>query len=516
MTSSHKKTHMKTRLLNGISLRFRARSLVLVASVALASTQSLASGALPGAGVFVGEVTMKLGKAWIVRPAGRELIRKGTPVRVGDTIHTTSAAHVHIRFVDQALVSVRPDSRLQIVRYQYDAARPQDSVVRLDLEEGITRAISGAAAHEARDNFRMNTPLAAIGVRGTDFVVSASADTVRALVNEGTIIVAPYSMQCTADTFGPCQANSLELSGSADQIVEVRTNALAPVFLPAAGSPPLPEAPAAAPQQRIAAAAPNKENEETAADPYVNSVTSRAVNEKLTVAAAVTPEPGPGTVTGTGNTTTPPVTTPPVVVPVPVPVPVPEVEPPVVVVVPEFTPPAPVSVPTLKTSQLLWGRWAEGNLANERITVTYEEATADNRQITNGGSNYGLFRIENGSKAVKFGLGVVAFSLSQAQATFRQGGSTSLMSVENGQLSLDFAQSRFSTRLDLSHAATGAITFADSGYLDATSGYFYSRNPTQNMAGSASTDGTEAGYFFEKTLENGYVEGLTLWGRQPQ
>ena len=62
--------------------------------------------------------------------------------------------------------------------------------------------------------------------------------------------------------------------------------------------------------------------------------------------------------------------------------------------------------------------------------------------------------------------------------------------------------------------ATGAVKFADSGLLY-SGGYFHSRSATQAMAGATSLDGAEAGYFFEKTLQNGYIEGLTLWGRQP-
>ena len=469
MTLSHSKTRLnKLRALPALML---AGSL-LTGSMLLVSTQAFASGA--PAGPFVGEVSLVLGKAWIeTAGAGRERVTVGTRVHVNDKIHTAGSGHVHVRFVDDALVSVRPDSLLEIVRYEYDAANPAASVVKFNLENGVIRAISGRAAKEARENFRMNTPIAAIGVRGTDFVVSASQDTVRALVNEGTIVVAPYAMQCSADAFGPCQANSLELSGSDDQIVEVRINALNPVFLPAAGRLALPQAPAA--PQLAVATAPQQESEEATA----NSVTSRAVNEKLTGSSVTTSET------------------------------------PAAITVPEFTPLAPVPPQALAASQLLWGRWSEnGNKSNERISVSYDAATANNRKVTVGNDHYALFRIENGPNVVKNGLGVVGFALTQAQATFTEGGLASLMSVNKGQLSIDFEQRTFSTSLDLSHTATGAVKFADSGLLY-SGGYFHSRSATQAMAGATSLDGAEAGYFFEKTLQNGYIEGLTLWGRQP-
>ena len=88
---------------------------LLTGSMRLVSTQAFASGA--PAGPFVGEVSLVLGKAWIeTAGAGRERVTVGTRVHVNDKIHTAGSGHVHVRFVDDALVSVLPDSLLEIVR----------------------------------------------------------------------------------------------------------------------------------------------------------------------------------------------------------------------------------------------------------------------------------------------------------------------------------------------------------------------------------------------------------------
>ena len=147
----------------------------------------LFSSALPEANsqdaAAVGEVSLVLGKAYRISHFGeRARIVLGSQIGVGDQIDTHSNGHVHVRFVDEALVSVRPNSLLKVQRYEYDSASPAQSTVRFDLQEGVTRAISGEAAKAARDRFRLNTPIAAIGVRGTDFVVSAAAGITRALV----------------------------------------------------------------------------------------------------------------------------------------------------------------------------------------------------------------------------------------------------------------------------------------------------------------------------------------------
>ena len=109
-----------------------------------------------------------------------------------------------MRFVDGALVSVRPASTLRIVEYRFDKVTPSASVVRFQLDQGVVRAISGQAAESAKDKFRLNTPLAAIGVKGTDFVVEAANGRVNAIVNQGAIVLAPIDGHCRADGLGPC------------------------------------------------------------------------------------------------------------------------------------------------------------------------------------------------------------------------------------------------------------------------------------------------------------------------
>jgi len=444
----------------------------------------------------VGEVSLVLGKAYIQAPGeARALIQVGTAISVSDMIETTPNGHVHIRFVDQALVSVRPSSRLEIVRYDYRPEAPSESIVKLNLVEGVTRAISGQAAKQARENFRMNTPIAAIGVRGTDFVVSANQQSVRALVNEGAIVVAPFSSQCSVDTFGPCSQNSQELVSGAGQIVQINANALAPVLIPIPASAA--EIPESMLGQTVAPGAtkiePNAESKaeskKESSELYVETVNSKVVSQTIATAKA--------------TSTQAPVVVVPVVPVVPV------------AAAPKFTPDTPLSAQALTNSQLVWGRWSEARAPNERITVSYDTARAEGRQTTVGNAAYGLFRTEaNGSKEVRPGLGVVAFNLVQAQSFYKTEGRSELMDVKGGKLSIDFEQSLFATSLQLSHAATGNIEFNDKGRIFG-GGYFHNISDTQAMAGAVSLDGAQAGYFFEKVLSTGSIEGLTLWGKQP-
>jgi len=220
---------------------------------------------------------------------------------------------------------------------------------------------------------------------------------------------------------------------------------------------------------------------------YQESVTLRRVNAE--VANAAPPSRNP--------------------IPAPAPDLPPTLQPPAVS---DFTPPAPVLTAALTDRQLVWGRWADGQAGQERITLSYSEAKA-NRDITIGNDDYMLFRTENGSKQIQAGLGSVNFSLNSAQAFYHSDSGVVSMAVNGGSLGINFDNSSFATSLDMSHSLTGAVNFSASGRLF-SGGYFHTRSATERMAGAVSLDGKEAGFFFEKQLESGNIQGLTLWDKK--
>ena len=432
-------------------------------------------------GASVGEVSLVLGKAYLKSGDKRTPVHAGTIIKVSDQVITESNGHVHIRFVDDALVSVRPDSTLEIQRYDFDEKSPKDSSIKLNLLEGVTRAISGEGAHAARDRFRLNTPVAAIGVRGTDFVVSASGQSVRAMVKEGAIVMAPFSLDCLATTFGPCASNAVELSEDSLQMVQLDGSAPLPRLVPATDE----RGGLSTEEVAVANAEPETRADDKTAgtELYLESVTSRRVAE---VASNVASRP-PVTVTP---------------------------KPPIPTVTPDFTPDSALSSSALVGNNLVWGRWLHnaGLGAQERISLAYGQASAG-RDITIMNGSYALFRDGGGSTLVKPDLSVVSFGLSSAQAFYHSDSGMVAMQVNSGSLSIDFNAKSFTTQLGLNSDASGKVDFSATGTYDRFGGYFYSNSDMQRMQGAISLDGTEAGYFFEKTLGEGKrVDGLTLWG----
>jgi hypothetical protein len=439
--------------------------LCLIPLLALTSVQAAS------AQVAVGEILLVLGKAYKLDAAGeRSRLNAGDSLYAREQILTEASGHVHIKFVDSALVSVRPGSHLEIVRYDFDEQHPERSTVKFQLSEGVTRAISGEAARNARERFRLNTPIAAIGVRGTDFVVRATADSTRALVNEGAIVMAPFSSECAVDAFGPCLANAIELSDQQLQLAELSSDIAEPRLLPAPHERD-PNGMREEVQLAIAETEQGDDDQLLSNEVYLEGVTSA----RVTAEAASVELP----------------------------------DQPIDDALTDFTPEAPVSSVVLQDRQLVWGRWTDNLQAQELITLSYGTASPG-REVTVGNENYLLFRPEITGTRVEQNLGTVSFGLSSAQAFYNSESGMLAMQVRDGNLDINFVDSAFATGLSLDSELTGAVDFQASGKIS-DGGYFNSRGSDQSMAGAVSIDGQEAGYFFEKQLQDGAIQGLTLW-----
>ncbi len=150
------------------------------------------------ASLMSGKATLT-GKSGAVRPIGAS-----TQVVEGDTIETTESGYVYINTQDQGFISVRPSSKVVIDLYRYDARRPSETQIRWTLAKGVVRVVSGKGMEASRERFRLNTPLVAIGIRGTDFSVFSDTNVTRAFVTSGAIVVSPFNDQCAKGGLGSC------------------------------------------------------------------------------------------------------------------------------------------------------------------------------------------------------------------------------------------------------------------------------------------------------------------------
>ncbi|MBN2648048.1 MAG: FecR domain-containing protein [Thiotrichales bacterium] len=154
---------------------------------------------------------------------GDTSVKKGQLIEVGQTITTGNNGHVHIRFIDGAKLSLRPNTVLTVETYRYDPENPENNRVKLFLEKGVARSISGEAGKQNKEGFRMNTPISAIGIRGTDYTVSTTAQRTQVFVNAGGVGISPFGETCRAEDFGVCHSPELvELVEGDSHVLEIR------------------------------------------------------------------------------------------------------------------------------------------------------------------------------------------------------------------------------------------------------------------------------------------------------
>ncbi len=229
---------------SGLGLFASPFALLLALLLALIARPGLANGPA------VGEVSFVSGQAFVVNRSG-EAVKVGTKIFAGDRLQTGAQSHVHIRFVDSAFVSLRPETELLVEHYDFNPSAPQASRVKFTLQKGTSRLITGRGGQAAKQNFRVNTPVSAIGIRGTDFVVQTSSDATRVAVHQGAVVAAPLDAGCSAQTLGPCTGAAarellgsltfqyLEIRGSsAPELISPKNGAAGRVFTPASPAEP--------------------------------------------------------------------------------------------------------------------------------------------------------------------------------------------------------------------------------------------------------------------------------------
>ena len=102
---------------------------------------------------------------------GDEFLSQGSLINEGDIIVTESRSFVVIQFHDGGTVTIRPSSQLIIEKYN-------DEEAELNLVEGGLRIITGVLAKNDPDNYKVKTPVALMGVRGTEFSIMLCGDEV--------------------------------------------------------------------------------------------------------------------------------------------------------------------------------------------------------------------------------------------------------------------------------------------------------------------------------------------------
>lgn len=89
-------------------------------------------------------------------------------VEAGDTVETAKRTYARLKFTDGSEVTLKPNTQFKVEQYAYDQAKPKNDAGSFNLIKGGLRTITGQIGKRGnQDSYRMRTPTATIGIRGT-------------------------------------------------------------------------------------------------------------------------------------------------------------------------------------------------------------------------------------------------------------------------------------------------------------------------------------------------------------
>ncbi|WP_093553726.1 FecR domain-containing protein [Pseudoduganella namucuonensis] len=430
------------------------------------------------------------------------------PVQEGEMLVTGKDGFIYIKTADDGLFILRPSTKARIAAYYIDKQNPANTRIKLELLSGVARSKSGEAVKLARQNFRFNTPVAAIGVRGTDFTVFTDQDTSRVTVLTGGITISGFDGACRPEGGGPCEgAAARELFATQKgQLLQIRRGQPAPQMLPEtnavspdAVAPPRPDEPGKSPATTLLP------------PPQAPSLDAQKTNT-LKQQLGSNQEPGDGgnvvTPEQPGVPTDPIVTVPPVTETGPLPTePTKPVDP---------KPADPVKV--VPDRGIVWGRWQP--VLDQAAAVDLVAELNKGSELVAQNSYYALFRTQ-GKEYLVPERGGVSFELSGGSAVIRDDNTAianRLASVENGVLKFNFDNRTFATNFDLVNQSerllmqsTGKVS--SDGRFVGDPLYVQPNNMSVSGFISLENSGTAA-YLFDSRLSGGRtVYGATSWNK---
>lgn len=440
--------------------------------LAWATAAALASAAGQVMAGAAGEIVFSSGLATL---NGAPVV-KGAVVMEGAQLQTGAGGTLYMKTVDNGFLVLREKSKATVTTYDIRTDAPNQSRIKIDLDHGVARHISGDAVKQSRQNFRFNTPVAAIGVRGTDFTVFADAQVMRVNVNSGGIVVGALELGCTAAGTGPCEGvSSRELfAGEPNLLLQVRRGEKLPELLrsfelrPDTVTPPRSDEPSGgkASQTGMSTPASKSANSRDANGPNAELIVTEQI-EVGAIRSLAIPAPPPSQM-----------------------------------------PPEPVS------RQVVWGRWAPVADSPREAAKLALAGSSDYKPAAFVDA-YFVTRTANDNFVLP-SQGRFAFSMTAGEAfVVDANGFGGAAAIKNPQLEIDFVKREFGTSLQVVRGNSSIDVRAQGDVT--TQGELLSDLFRSNAVVRGQLSGTAAqgaSYIFNRQMDNGLrAIGGTTWAR---
>jgi hypothetical protein len=138
---------------------------------------ALVSAAFTGeAAAVAGRTDFVIGGVTVAGKDGRErLLTRGAELDNGDLVRTNDG-RAQIRFTDGAYVSLQPNTEFGVTDYRYEGRTDGNERGFFGLLKGAMRTVTGAIGRINRSAYRITTPTATVGIRGTGGVIEVLPD----------------------------------------------------------------------------------------------------------------------------------------------------------------------------------------------------------------------------------------------------------------------------------------------------------------------------------------------------
>lgn len=167
----------------------------ILIAFALPSAMSFAAQAAPGTASAVISAQAAGGQVYVV--SGNVFVTQGrnpahqvvnSEAIVPDTlISTGDKSAALLKFADGQIITMHANSALHVFDYRYDAQRAEASSIVLSMFKGGMRFVTGLIGQRRKQSFRLLTPNATIGIRGTEFMVTMVNNSMYSQVLTGNI-----------------------------------------------------------------------------------------------------------------------------------------------------------------------------------------------------------------------------------------------------------------------------------------------------------------------------------------
>jgi hypothetical protein len=151
--------------MNKKSINFSKLAVIAAMSLYLFgfSTASLAEEA-------IARVIVSSGHFSAIQPDGKErVLKRRSAIFEGDTLVTAEDGRAQIRFKDGALIDIQAATQLRLDEYNYQGKVDGSEKNTMSLIKGGFRTITGVVGKKNKKNYKVNTPVATIGIRGTHY-----------------------------------------------------------------------------------------------------------------------------------------------------------------------------------------------------------------------------------------------------------------------------------------------------------------------------------------------------------